>query len=125
MPLRCDCYPGCWGDHSEGWPSVPKDYFGHPLMVRNILKKAGIRYGSYVIMENEVRVETEEMRRSLIHHLGIRESLSRDIRSEKIRAVSMSVVNQLFDLAEVPVTKRQEINDTADEFVEKMIRSLL
>ena len=22
MPLNCDCYDGCWGDHSENWPRV-------------------------------------------------------------------------------------------------------
>lgn len=22
IALSCDCYPGCWGDHSEDWPQV-------------------------------------------------------------------------------------------------------
>ena len=35
--------------------------------------------------------------------------------------IAMNIVNQLFDLAEVPVVKRQEINDTADDFVKKML----
>lgn len=37
------------------------------------------------------------------------------------RSLSMNIVNQLFDLAEVPVEKRQQINDRCDEFVLSMI----
>jgi hypothetical protein len=33
----------------------------------------------------------------------------------------MNIVNQLYDLAEVPVDKRQVINDKADDFVCKML----
>lgn len=22
MPLGCDCYPGCWHDHSKNWPDL-------------------------------------------------------------------------------------------------------
>jgi len=22
QPLSCDCYPGCWGDHSKDWPRI-------------------------------------------------------------------------------------------------------
>jgi hypothetical protein len=38
-----------------------------------------------------------------------------------IKFVSMNIVKQLFDEAEVPVKKRHEINDKCDEFVEKLI----
>jgi len=50
--------------------------------------------------------------------------MNKDIRY-KIEGVSRNVVNQLYDLAEVPVKKRQSINDTADEFVIKLISQLL
>jgi len=35
--------------------------------------------------------------------------------------IAMNIVNQLFDLAEVSVEKRQEINDKADVFVNEML----
>jgi hypothetical protein len=39
--------------------------------------------------------------------------------------LAMNIVNQLFDLAEVPVKKRQEINDTCDEFVKKLVSGFI
>lgn len=38
-----------------------------------------------------------------------------------IRTLSMNIVNQLFDEAEVPVEKRHTINDKCDRFVQKLI----
>ena len=38
-----------------------------------------------------------------------------------INRISINIVNQLFDLAEVPVEKRQAINDKADDFVFVML----
>lgn len=35
--------------------------------------------------------------------------------------LAMNIVNQLFDLAEVPVEKRQAINDKADSFVYRLL----
>ena len=37
------------------------------------------------------------------------------------RSTAMNIVNQLFDLAEVPTEKRQAINDQADFFTQTMI----
>lgn len=37
----------------------------------------------------------------------------------------MNIVNQLYDLAEVSVDKRQSINDQADEFVSSMLTEFL
>lgn len=34
---------------------------------------------------------------------------------------AMGIVNQLFDLAEVPVKKRQEINDVATDYVKNRL----
>lgn len=36
-----------------------------------------------------------------------------------------SIVNQLFDLAEVPVKKRQEVNDIADDYVNNILIKLI
>ena len=35
----------------------------------------------------------------------------------KLKKKAMGIVNQLFDLVEVPVEKRQEVNDKADEYM--------
>ncbi len=39
--------------------------------------------------------------------------------------LAKNIVNQLFDEAEVPVKKRQEINDLCDEFVMKLVRDYI
>jgi NTP pyrophosphatase (non-canonical NTP hydrolase) len=52
-PLGCDCYPGCWGDHSENWPRVGISSTAdecYKAMV-NILP-----YGTYVRIADHVRV---------------------------------------------------------------------
>lgn len=61
MPLSCDCYAGCWGDHSKGWPSVPQPRDPHKLA-----RDAGVPYGSYVIAEQSLRVETEAYREAVM-----------------------------------------------------------
>lgn len=35
----------------------------------------------------------------------------------ELKKKAMGIVNQLFDLVEVPVEKRQELNDKADEYM--------
>lgn len=42
-----------------------------------------------------------------------------------IAFLARNIVNQLFDLAEVPVEKRQAINDEADAFVYAFVYKLL
>ncbi len=37
----------------------------------------------------------------------------------------MGIINQLFDLAEISVKKRQEINDVADKYLQKQISTIL
>ncbi len=39
----------------------------------------------------------------------------------KFKKSCRGIINQLFDLAEVPVEKRQKINDKADAYLEKEI----
>ena len=42
----------------------------------------------------------------------------------KLEKECMGIVNQLFDLAEVPVEKRQSINDKADEYLQEQFLRL-
>ncbi len=57
MPLSCDCYPGCWCDHSKDWPFVPFD--GTPLDARDtqVAVQAVVPYGSYVEVKDGIRIE--------------------------------------------------------------------
>ena len=41
-----------------------------------------------------------------------------------IKKECIGIVNQIFDLAEVPVKKRQEINDKADKYLQKQVLRL-
>ena len=43
------------------------------------------------------------------------------MKENELKKQAMGIVNQLFDLAEVPVEKRQEINDKADEYMTEQL----
>lgn len=49
MPLTCDCYGGCWGDHAKerGWKSVPYTLDRWTFVINKF------PYGSYVVMGSE------------------------------------------------------------------------
>ena len=57
MTLSCDCYAGCWGDHSEGWPEI-HDPDG-------VYRRAAIGlldYGTYVTMPgNVLRIQDSDL----------------------------------------------------------------
>lgn len=59
MPLSCDCYGGCWAAHSESWIKIG---VGDPERAQTYWKVAQkvLPHGSYVYMETELRVETQE-----------------------------------------------------------------
>lgn len=70
MPLSCDCYGGCWGDHSKDWPSatIPEElieaerkrgvHYPDVAATTRLVNAAKIPYGSYVgIGEDVLRVE--------------------------------------------------------------------
>lgn len=59
MPLSCDCYGGCWGDHSKDWPSVVIPP-GMETAAAMQLTHSIVPYGSYVLMGTTVRTETGE-----------------------------------------------------------------
>jgi len=76
MPLSCDCYPGCWGVHSQNWPSilVPEG------LTAQAVGELGIPYGSYVFGHNNLLfIETPELMAKL------RDSLSKPF-ALKLRA---------------------------------------
>lgn len=76
MPLNCDCFPGCWGRHSEGWPSISFQTEAEQKVARNwiIDKSNGIPYGSYVVVGNSIRFEKEAYKRMVEMALGYYEA---------------------------------------------------
>lgn len=57
MPLSCDCYPGCWGDHSRDWPLVP--FNGAPKSDTRVVVRAVVPRGSYVEVGEGIRIEPD------------------------------------------------------------------
>ncbi len=45
MPLGCDCYAGCWRDHSKHWPDI---HWTHERL--KYLRNRSDLYGSYVVV---------------------------------------------------------------------------
>lgn len=63
MPLNCDCYPGCWGDHSELWPEIICADKDRAREVRKRIMSL-VPYGSYVSADDcIVRVEPDHFER--------------------------------------------------------------
>ena len=64
MPLKCDCYPGCWAEHSENWsrlgdaPWIAETFF--------VVARRHLPYGTYVCMGDHIRLETEEIKERLL-----------------------------------------------------------
>lgn len=73
-PLSCDCYGGCWGDHSETWPRLEfltKEGANEAYRLCHQSKKMGdnlpasercVPYGSYVLSGAQLRFQTTELR---------------------------------------------------------------
>lgn len=47
------------------------------------------------------------------------------MKNEKICEQSMEIINLLFDLAEVPFEKRQQINNKANTYLQKQIEEII
>ena len=62
MPLGCDCFPGCWGKHSEFWPTLHFETRAEHDEARKfvIRNSAYFPYGSYVSVGVDLRLETQE-----------------------------------------------------------------
>ena len=70
MPLTYDDIPGSWGYASVHWPAVA--YFTADEADRAYVacsKENIVPYGSYVIVGNTLRVETEAMLETLLQHI--------------------------------------------------------
>lgn len=75
MPLRQDDpslnYDGSWGDASEGWPKIS---FSSAEEAREAYYHAWrhvkVPYGSYVLMEKDLRLETEAQKQSVEAYLA-------------------------------------------------------
>jgi hypothetical protein len=65
MPLTCRLLRfGCWGDHSANWPVIKlKDPEAIRKLSGSCSRKAGevLPYGTYVLMDDRLRVETSEL----------------------------------------------------------------
>jgi hypothetical protein len=72
MSLDCDCYPGCWGDHSNGWPST-KEHVNAKATFLNMASNVRryIQYGDYVRADGELRLESAEAMKKLEEFFGI------------------------------------------------------
>ena len=81
MPLTCDCYDGCWGDHSANWMcvEVPRSRIEAARLVNPrypesvaataLCKEAGVPYGSYVVDGRVLSVETPNLMQLVINVL--------------------------------------------------------
>jgi hypothetical protein len=71
MPLVYDDIPGSWGTYSKHWPKVQcstKDEASRAFIA--CTKANVVPYGSYVLVDYELRVETEELRAALVKYLA-------------------------------------------------------
>ena len=71
MPLSCDCYSGCWAEHSKTWKKVlHRSEAEAQAMFRGCVQV--LRYGTYVRYGLEVRLEDPKDVRVVRRHLGRR-----------------------------------------------------
>lgn len=76
MPLSQDDpaldYDGSWGDASRGWPSITfedeQDALAAYVAAHRYLK---VPYGSYVLVDKELRLETPEMKDRVTKFLAL------------------------------------------------------
>lgn len=70
MPLTYDDTPGSWGIYSKDWPSITFDSEEQTLRAYIACTKANIvPYGSYVMLDKCLRVETEQLKSKLLNYL--------------------------------------------------------
>lgn len=70
MPLTYDDVPGSWGVYSEGWPSISfstEDKANRAFIA--CTKAKVVPYGSYVMMDNSIRLETKKHKEALAKYL--------------------------------------------------------
>jgi len=73
-PLGCDCYPGCWGDHSAEWPTIQFATAVEARVARDIIvREKLVPYGSMVSVgkdESTVRFASDAHVTAVLARLG-------------------------------------------------------
>lgn len=70
MPLTYDDIPGSWGLYSKDWPKLSfKTKAEVDRAYKACVKAHVVPYGSYVLVGNDLRVETEEFKGKLAIYL--------------------------------------------------------
>ena len=63
-------YGGSWGDASEGWPSISFTTEEEARMAYvTSWRECKVPYGSYVLVDKVLRLETEELKKRVELHL--------------------------------------------------------
>ncbi len=65
-PLSCDCYDGCWGEHSEGWERIGSEETARQWWK---LAQRSLPYGTYVL-GRRLRVQTSDLKLKLLAAAG-------------------------------------------------------
>ena len=80
MPLTYDDIPGSWGIYSKDWPKIKipqnlidkidkaKYYYPYHVVVYDAVIALKIPYGSYVVVDGFLRVETQEYYKKLCNY---------------------------------------------------------
>lgn len=79
MPLSCDCYGGCWADHSVGWHEIPipqalidegkevgSSYPQTYAVARMTAGYSLVTYGGYVLVDKILRIESESEYKAIL-----------------------------------------------------------
>lgn len=84
-PLSCDCYDGCWGDHSKDWPEVAiADEARLAEAHRACWKELHIPRGSYVAVRGALRLQTEEYKQKVVEYLEEMAELDAEAERDKL-----------------------------------------
>lgn len=71
MPLEYDDIPGSWGAGSKGWPAFRCNDEAHAKRAFvACTKEYVVPYGSYVMVDLDIRVETPELLAKLTEHMA-------------------------------------------------------
>lgn len=67
-------YDGSWGDASKDWPSIsfPTEAAAEKAYVA-AWRDVKVPYGSYVLVDTHLRLETEELKKKVLDHLKRKE----------------------------------------------------
>lgn len=71
MPLSCDYYGGCWGDHSKDWPAISLSKLNKEEVrqLREVIRDKCL-HGTYVDAGEQFRFENQEALASVLRVLS-------------------------------------------------------